>query len=183
MNEVDLQVIREAFGRVVYSHKAHEKEADIQECYAAAVKWADIALITIGSGGLAGAAVTSEKALLVIGALFSSVALALAIYRLSFNPEERVEWHKQAANSLWSIRERYIHLLADIKNEAVTKREIIERRDGLLRELDQVYRYAPRTSSKAYKRARTALKVNEEFTFSADEIDRFLPDELRMNEG
>src|SRR5262249_32664456 len=116
MDTINLQVVREAFGRVVYTHKAHEKEAEIQECYATAVEWVDIALVTIGSGSLVGGVVTSERALLVVGALFSTMALALAIYRLSFNPEDRVAKHKQVANSLWGIRERYLNLVADIMN-------------------------------------------------------------------
>jgi hypothetical protein len=124
--------------------------------------------------------VTSEKALLVIGSVFSAAALALAVYRLSFRPEERVEQHKQAANSLWAIRERYINLLADMKNEAVGADAIIRQRDGLMRDVGQVYQYVPRTSALAYKQARRALKVNEEFTFGADEIDCFLPNELQL---
>lgn len=34
MDKINLQVIRESFGRTVYSHKTYEKEFEIQECKA-----------------------------------------------------------------------------------------------------------------------------------------------------
>jgi hypothetical protein len=74
-------------------------------------------------------------------------------------------------------------LLADIKNAALSGRETRDSRDSLARELEQAYVHAPRTGSKAYQRARKALKMEEEFTFSAEEVDPFLPGELRIGAG
>jgi hypothetical protein len=54
-----------------------------------------------------------------------------------------------------------------------------ERRDRLQKDLSAIYSKAPRTNAEAYKAAQKALKISEDLTFSAEEIDAFLPDPLK----
>jgi len=178
MDQINLQVIRESFGRVVYSHKTHEKEAEIQQLYASIVKWANIILITITSGALLNTLITDQRLYLIISTIFASITLGFVIFQLSFNSEEKAQRHKHIANLLWSIRERYVSLMADIRNETISVSQITEQRGVIMRELDLIYKSAPSTSRKAYQEARKALKVKEEFTFSDEEINQFLPKDL-----
>ena len=46
----------------------------------------------------------------------------------------------------------------------------------------KVYRASPSTTVRAYKKAQKALKLKEEMTFSAAEVDTFLPQELRRGQ-
>ena len=87
--------------------------------------------------------------------------------------------HKQAANDLWLIREKYLSLLTDIKIGTKTVNDLIAERDTLSSELHTVYSGAPSTNIKAYKKAQVALKQNEDMTFTDAEIDAFLPKELK----
>lgn len=50
-------------------------------------------------------------------------------------------------------------------------------------ESQRVYSGVPSTNYKAYKKAQEALKQHEEMTFSNDEIDDFLPTELRRDKS
>jgi hypothetical protein len=109
----------------------------------------------------------------------SALALALAIYQMSFNPEHEILEHRKTANKLWRLREEFANLIGDIKDGALPDEEIRQRRDDLTAQLTQVYADAPPTTSKDYARARTALGIEEEMTFSKEEIDRLLPAELR----
>jgi hypothetical protein len=52
-------------------------------------------------------------------------------------------------------------------------------RDVLLAELHSVYSGSPATTSKAYLNAQVALKTKEDLTFSEEEVDAFLPKELK----
>lgn len=52
-------------------------------------------------------------------------------------------------------------------------------RDNLLEALHSVYSGAPSTTYQAYKKAQEALKQLEDMTFSDEEIDAFLPRELK----
>ena len=65
-------------------------------------------------------------------------------------------------------------------NERYTSQEISEKRDALLNELNAILADSPATDSKAYSEARAALKIDEEMTFTAKEIDNFLPEKLRI---
>ncbi|MCP6718763.1 MAG: SLATT domain-containing protein [Patescibacteria group bacterium] len=180
MDKTNLQIIRESFGKVAYSHKTHEKAAEIEEGKKKKIKWGNIFLTTFTSGTLVGRIVTNEAALLYIGAALATLALAFTIFQLSFNPAERAAKHKSTAQKLWYIREKYVHLMADIINDRLSEDLIVAERNQLIEELKLIYEFAPGTDSKSYQEARKALKINEELTFSNEEIDQFLPDSLRI---
>lgn len=180
MDTKNLQVIRESFGRVVYSHKVHEKSAEIEDSCERKVRWINIILTALTSGSLISSFFAGNSYLPYIAATFSTLTLAFVIFQLSFTPKERAEKHRQAAKGLWYIREKYIHLITDIMTQQLSSETIVHRRDHLLDELRMVYKFAPNTSSKAYEKARKALKIDEEMTFSTEEIDLFLPENLRL---
>lgn len=180
MDTVNLQVIRESFGRVAYTHKTHEKAAEIESSKAIWTKWINVILTTLTSSSIVGSVITDNGTLQVVSSLLAAVTLAFVIFQLSFRPDEEAEKHRQAAKELWYIRERCVNLLADIKNGKIPEHEIVARRDNLLTELRIIYKSAPQTTSKAYKAAQQALKINEELTFSDEEIDNLLPAELRI---
>ena len=179
MDKTNLRVIRESFARVAYSHKTHEKAAELESQRNRNVKWTNIVLTTITSGTLISTIVTSETILLYVTAILSALMLGFTIFQLSFNPAARAEQHRHVANELWHIREEYVNLMADIINGQSSSESIASRRNQLIEELKLIYKFSPQTDSTAYEKARKALKVKEELTFSDEEIDQFLPDELR----
>lgn len=176
----NIQAIRESFGRVVYSHKTHEKAREYASHRATIVKWANIALTTVTSTTLVTTVFTDQKVLLYVGSILSTLTLAFVIFQLSFDPANEAERHRTTAKALWYIRERYIHLLTDIKADP-TSVNIQQQRDELMEELRKIYDLAPDTSSRAYKAAQKALQVSEDMTFSNEEINHFLPDSLHVN--
>ena len=92
---------------------------------------------------------------------------------------EVAQKHSDAASLLWNVREKYLSLITDINVGRITIDEIKNRRDELQEELANIYMGSPRTINKAYKKATEALKLNEELTFSTEEIDILLPIQLR----
>jgi len=183
MDKVNLQVIRESFGRVAYSHKTHEKAAEIEGRNSKIMKWTNIVLTALTSGSLVSTIVTNQNAFLYTSAFLSSLMLGFTLFQLNFSPAKRAEKHRYVANELWYIREKYINLMADIINGELSDELIISERNQLIKELKYIYKFAPQTNSKAYEKARKALKINEEFTFSDEEIDRFLPYELKLKKN
>lgn len=171
--------IRELYGRVVYTHKTHEKCADVLKDRSDWLKLAEI--------GLSAATTTSVLVVLFgdgrifqfIAALCSTALLALTLYSKDFNLLAIAEKHKQAALDILEVREKLLSLLVDIRignNEIEHHQQV---RDELNEQLVNTYRGAPKTINKAYLIASNALKENEEFTFSDSEIDKFLPESLR----
>jgi len=115
----------------------------------------------------------------------SSIALLVTWISLgakTFRFADESDAHRGIASRLWGVRESYISLIADLTSGSVTDDEARACRNELQEATQEAYADAPRTSSKAFSRARAGLKNNEEMTFTAREIDLFLPEALRLNE-
>jgi hypothetical protein len=107
--------------------------------------------------------------------------LAINSYTKDHDLGEIAQKHRQAGAELWIIREQYLSLLTDLRIGGQLLDDIRNSRDELLQDLHAVYTGAPSTNYKAYKMAQTALKALEDMTFSDDEIDAFLPRELKRS--
>jgi hypothetical protein len=177
--------LRECYGRVVYSHKTHEKCADILLARHKCIKFWQIVLSALVTGGLITAlfdfeALADYKKLgVLIAVAISTALLVLNSYTKDYDLGEIAQKHRQAGADLWIIREKYLSLLTDLRTEAFPLDVIRERRDLLLEDLHAVYTGAPSTDYKAYSEAQKALKEFEDMTFSDEEIDAFLPKELK----
>jgi len=106
--------LRECFGRVVYSHKTHEKCADILLSRLAIIKLWQIILAAITTGGFIAAVLGAGKAGAVVGVLVSTILLVINAYTKDYDLGELAQKHKQAANDLWLIREKYLSLIIDL---------------------------------------------------------------------
>lgn len=171
--------LRECYGRVVYSHKTHEKCADILLTRLGRIKLSQIVLSAITTGSLITAIFASDKAAAIVGTIVSTVLLAINSYTKDYDLGELAQKHKQAANDIWLIREQYLSSLVDLASNAKPIAEFVAERDRLILALHAVYAGSPSTTFAAYKQAQIALKQNEEMTFSDQEIDMLLPKELR----
>lgn len=171
--------IRECYGRVVYSHKTHEKCSDILLRRMGTIKIWQIILSALTTGGFIATLIGDNKCGAIFGVVISTLLLILNAYTKNYDLGEIAQKHKQAANELWLIREQYLSLLTDIAMNIIPLEEMLLIRNDLLNSLHQVYVGVPATSFKAYSKARNALKNTEELTFSDEEIDAFLPQKLR----
>lgn len=181
-----LAQVRESFGRVVYSHKTHEKQADI--CFRKH-RWQQAALVgltAISSGtflaSVLGVAVSPEVGSLVtsfIALLVTAASLATKTFKFA----DEADAHRATASRLWDTRESYLSLIADLMANTITDGAARARRDDLQEASRSAYAEAPRTTAKAFENASNGLKDNEEMTFTSREIDLFLPEALRLNES
>lgn len=171
--------LRECYGRVVYSHKTHEKCADILLSRLSRIKLWQIILSAITTGGFIAAAFGAGDIGAFLGILVSTALLVLNAYTKNYDLGELSQKHKQAGADLWRIREKYLSLITDLRMREKPIEKLQAERDDLLDELYSVYSGAPSTTYQAYKKAQEALKQLEDMTFSDDEIDTFLPNELK----
>lgn len=171
--------LRECYGRVVYSHKTHEKCADILLARLGTIKLWQIILSALTTAGFVGAIFGAGIVGATIGVLVSTALLTLNAYTKNYDLGEVAQKHKQAANDLWLIREQYLSLLVDLSMGERPIEALQSQRDALVEQLHNVYSGAPSTTYDAYKKAQLALQCMEDMTFSDDEIDAFLPKELK----
>ena len=164
---------------MAYTHKAHEKIIDRLNARLLAEKRAKAVLLTLTAGNTVGVLVSSARWAEVVSVVLAGLALLVEVYGLSRARERLVEQHRLAAHRLWTLRERYVHLIGDIASGAATEAEGRAARDELTAQVAQVYAAAPATDGRAYADAQRALKRNEELTFAPWEIDVRLPHALR----
>lgn len=171
--------LRECYGRVVYSHKTHEKCVEVLLDRLSKIKLWQIILSALTTGGFISAFLGSGNVGAAIGVAISTALLVLNAYTKNYDLGEIAQKHKQAANDIWLIREKYLSLLVDLATGTKSLDELQRARDLLLDDLHSVYVGAPSTNYQAYKKAQEALKKFEDMTFSDEEIDAFLPNELK----
>jgi hypothetical protein len=173
--------IREIYGRVVYTHKTHEKCADVLKERNDCFKLIEIILSALTTTSILVLILGDGKIFQFIAALFSTALLCLTLFSKEYNLLALAEKHKQAALDILEVREKLLSLLVDIRigNNDVCEYQL--ERNKLNEQLVNTYRGAPKTINKAYKIASIALQKNEEFTFSDEEIDKFLPVSLRKS--
>lgn len=173
--------LREQYGRVVYSHKTHEKCADILLERQANIRLWQIILAALTTAGFIGAAFGKGPLAAFLGLIVSTLLLVLNSYVKEYNLGEIAQKHRQAASDLWLIREHFLSLLVDLAMREKPIEAMQAQRDVLVKQLHGIYRGAPSTHSKGYNAAQDALKNCEDMTFSDAEIDAFVPKELKRN--
>ena len=171
--------LRECFGRVVYSHKTHEKCADILLSRLANIKLWQIILSAVTTAGFISTLFGSGVIGSLIGVVVSTALLVLNAYTKNYDLGELAQKHKQAANDLWLVREKYLSLITDLRMKKRALDSIQAARDQLLEQLHGVYSGSPSTTYPAYRKAQDALQNKEDMTFSDDEINAFLPNALK----
>lgn len=177
--ETQLQVIRESFGRVLYTHKTHEKDRERLATLGTISKWVNICLSGVTFGGIVATVGTKDTSWLVVSLILSTLSAGFAVFQMSFDPLKKAAGHRAAAKQLLGIRNQYLHLMADIVDGSLAASEIRDRRDQLEKEAVDAYAVAPDTSPRAYEQAQASLQIQEDMTFSDDELNRFLPISLR----
>lgn len=173
--------LRECYGIAVYSHKTHEKCAYILHTRLSRIKIAQISLSAVTTGSFLSTILGAGKEAAVIGVIISTFLLILNAYTKNYDLGELAQKHKQAANDIWLIREQYLSLLTDLAAGSKVTNVVQAERDRLIIALHGVYAGSPNTTYAAYRSAQDSLKNNEEMTFSDEEINTFLPKQLRRN--
>ncbi|KAF1701681.1 SLATT domain-containing protein [Pseudoxanthomonas suwonensis] len=172
--------IRECYGRVVYTHKTHEKCADLLLERHKRIKLLQIILSALVTGGIL-TTLSDEWDLWATGisAVLSTALLALNSYTKDYDLGEIAQKHRRAAADIWLVREKYLSLLSDLRSSSSALGDVRIVRDSLLSDLHAIYTGAPSTNYKAYREAQRALQSLEDMTFSEAEIDAFLPRDLK----
>ena len=106
--------LRECYGRVVYSHKTHEKCADILLERQGHIKLAQIIISAIVTGGIVSTFFDAGKAGAAISAVLSTGLLALNAYTKDYDLGEIAQKHRQAGAELLIVREIYLSLLTTL---------------------------------------------------------------------
>ncbi len=171
-----LATARELYGRVVYTHKVHEKEREI---WSGEVCWMNRVNVTLTGITTVFAVISASLQplwALIVTAISAAAAVCFAVWQASADPASKEAKHRITAKELLWIREQLLLFIGACQTSPPPDAQ--RQLDMLTRELTAVYKFAPDTSPEAYAAAEKMLESGH-FTFSDDEIDGFLPTDLR----
>lgn len=181
MNEYQilLDVVRQTFASVVWTHKIQEKQADIYNERYAFIETINIVIVSITACGIVSLIFTDQMWVKIAASLLSLATVAISIYDKTFHLHDLGTQHKISANKLLLIRNELLQIISDIHIHKESMEDINKRYQELKIKLNKIYSEMPTTTNNAVERASLALKTKEEFTYSEEEIDRFLPPTLK----
>jgi hypothetical protein len=171
--------LRLTFGHVIYTHRAHTRLALQYDRWSRGLQCGE-ALTLLATATAAMLFVqTGQGAYAVVTATTAMAALVILVVRLIFAFDTAAHTHRACGAHLWSLREQYRALLADLQDGSITLDVARDRRDALMQRLHDLYENAPPFDRAAYAAARGALPGQHESALSDEEVDRFLPESLR----
>lgn len=174
--------LREMYGRAAYTHKTHQKMADGYIARYKLIKLVEIVLSAATTTSLLVALFGKSEVATAVGAVLSAILAGCALYFKEASLGEQAQLHTEVGAKLWGAREALLSLLVDLQDGRPVE-EVRQQRDRLNAELEDIYKAAPRTNSKAYGEAQEALKNAEELFFTDEELNKMLPKQLRSNAG
>jgi len=186
MNIQNLSIIRQSFASTVFTHKVQEVAVERQERNVLNIKVVNIVIVSIVLILLLIQVSNPENLLFAyIGAGITVAEVIFLIIQLTFSFEQRVVMHKNSALKYMGLRDAYRSLIVDVMKESISNEQITFRRDLLQREYQIISDLAPQTGPYEYAEAQKRLNKRgsvegEEFTWSDEEIDWFLPENLRL---
>lgn len=186
MDTNNLSIVRQSFASTVFTHKVQEVAAEFQGQKAFIIKIVNLVFVALILISLV------LQTLYMNLPIFSYIGIGLTvgdiiflIIQLSFSFEEKTIQHKNVALKYMGVRDKYRELIADIMNGNISRAEIRMRRDEVQRQYQVISDLAPQTGRKEYNEAQKRLNKRgvvdgEDFTWSDEEIDRFLSEELSL---
>lgn len=176
-DEVLYNQIEEAYGKVTYSYTTQVIHAGRLYKKNKLLKWTQMILSAISTGGFIGTLITNQVLLTWIGGICSTALLVLTAYSKDSELSDLYRRHHNSSNQLWLIREQYLSLLTDYNT--LSRDEVVSKRAMLQESLSKIYDEAPLTDSKSYAMAQKSLKENQSQFFTRDELNQMLPESLR----
>ena len=182
--------IRNSYGNVFWTHKIHEKDADLYRICNNRLKITQIVLSAISTTGLVfvlfgvdeSNVAEGNNCLVRFAAIISAFISALLVIANSlskgYDLGELSASHGATAIKLLDLREEYLSLLYDIKGRHLSVESIQKRRDELKEKTLAIYANAPRTTSCGYTKAAKAIEIGEPF-FTKESLNKILPIDLQ----
>jgi len=187
MDTKNLSIVRQSFANTVFTHKTQEVACDFQNEKADKIRKFNILLVSIVLVALVLQVIFPKLILLsYLGISITLTEIIFLIIQLSYSFEQKAILHKNSALKFMDLRDNYSLLITDIMNESIDTNTIINKRDNLQHQYQVICDLAPRTGQAEYDETQISLNKKgivrgEQFTWSDEEIDRFLPENLRLN--
>lgn len=172
--------IEQLLGKCAWTHKIQEKQADIYHSYRIRIECVRITVSAFTASGILIILFGEQSfAVKLITAIMALINTGINLYFRKFNFQSLEKIHKENAVKWLGLREDYTALISEMRAGVLSDKEVIERKRVLLEQYKLISKETPITTNGAYECAKKALNINMDDIISQDEINKFLPEELR----
>ncbi|WP_448983197.1 SLATT domain-containing protein [Olsenella uli] len=171
---------RQLYWRIIWTHKIHEKQADI---YSAERTWVDVLamVLTAFSGcGILAANQLATSPFNVIPIAVAATAIFLDLKSHITDYGALITEQRTSAERFLSLREESLDLIAAAHDGVLDQDTACSALASLETEYERACSLSPRTTDRAAVQAERALGGGDAIA-SDEKIDQFLPDCLRRN--
>lgn len=171
---------RQLYWRIIWTHKTHEKQADI---YSAERKWVDVAammLTAISGCGILAANWLSSPPFNVIPIVVAAMAIFLDIKSHVTDYGAMVTEQRMSAERFLSLREEALDLIAAAHDGSLDASRASSALACFELKYERACNESPRTTPRAVSQAEKALSGGDSIA-TDEEIDRYLPERLRRD--
>lgn len=117
------------------------------------------------------------------GLILTGASLVFSLYNKEDISEIKCQ-HRNIAEEYKFLRDKYMSLIEETMSNAFNEETLRNKSQVLMNQYGALGKYAPTTTGRDYLNAQKGLGLNgasdEEFTWSDNEIDKFLPQALRI---
>lgn len=183
MSNRNLLIARQQFAQCVFNHKVHESASERNETCLNRITKFNIAIVSLVLILLIIQLICPRIQLIwYLSTSLTVFEVVFLIIQLSFDYQGKFILHKNSALKYMNLRDEYKNLIVDIYDNKFDDISISNKRDLLQSKYQTIAELSPQTTSQDYKKSQMKLfgkiKSWEEFTWSDNEIDKFLPDGL-----
>jgi hypothetical protein len=193
MNEKLLASIRFYFAQCVFTAKCHFKAYDRlirkKNSLSRIVKTVSIGTLFVLIFQIIGLQKQYQELLNIlayVGLLLTGTSLAFEVFNKD-DLAQNILQHKKYAENYNRLRDICMALIEETMSNALTDEKTREKRDDLQKNYNELGEDSPQTTGEDYIQAQVGLGIDkksekngEEFTWSDEEIDKFLPNQLRL---
>lgn len=172
-------IARNLYVNVFWTHKIHEKQAEIYECCYGWLKGINTFFAALTSAGVIALIFKDPIGLKVASAVCAFVTTALSAFLAAFNFKAMATANKTSAVKLVGLRDELLTILAKIKYMKQDIPELMQEFESIQKRVHEVYELASKTTKCAVKKADSAIKESKDGTYTDAEIDALLPDSLK----
>lgn len=176
--QVLLDEVRQNFASVVWTHKIQEKQADIYARRYKRFETCNIIFAGVTSCGVIAIFLCDGYITKVLTTLLSFGSFFLSAYLKGFDLKNLERQHRIAANKFIVVRNQLLHIIEELHSK-VDLSQVKAEYKQILSDLNNLYLEAPSTTDSAVSKASKALDMKNEYTYTEEEIDHFLPKHLR----
>ena len=172
-------VARNLYINVFWTHKIHEKQAEIYDCFYGWLKGINIFFAALTSAGVIALIFEDPMGLKVASAACAFVTTALSAFLASFDFKAMATSNKTSAVKLVGLRNELLVILAKIQFQKQDIAVLMQEYESIQKRVHEVYELASKTTKHAVKKADFSINKNKDGIYTDAEIDALLPDSLK----